>query len=146
MQLLGSTRIRTTAYHPSSNGMIERFHRQLKAAIKAYPSPDRWTEALPMVLLGIRTCLKSDLGCSTAELVYGTTLKLPGDFFITPTPNSIPDPSSYVDRVKSGGTYGRSVCLLAKCLKTDCYIEPWRPDLTCIGGCINLFLHGRGAD
>ena len=100
MQLLGSTRLRTMAYHPSSNGMIERFHRQLKAAIN--PSPDRWTEVLPMVLLGIRTCLKSDLGCSTAELVYGTTLKLPSDFFITPTPNRIPDPSSYVDRIKSG--------------------------------------------
>ena len=102
MQLLGSTRLRTTAYHPSSNGMIERFHRQLKATIKAYPSPDRWTEVLPMVLLGIRTCLKSDLGCSTAELVYGTTLKLPSDFFITTTPNRIHDPSSYVDCIKSG--------------------------------------------
>ena len=31
MQLLGSKRIRTTAYHPSSNGLVERFHRQLKA-------------------------------------------------------------------------------------------------------------------
>ena len=31
MCLLGSKRIRTTAYHPSSNGLVERFHRQLKA-------------------------------------------------------------------------------------------------------------------
>ena len=25
---LGTTRIRTTAYHPIANGLVERFHRQ----------------------------------------------------------------------------------------------------------------------
>ena len=38
MELLGSARIRTTAYHPISNGMVERFHRQLKTAFKVYPN------------------------------------------------------------------------------------------------------------
>ncbi len=46
MHLLGSKRIRTTSYHPIANGLIERFHRQLKAALKAYPNPDHWTDAL----------------------------------------------------------------------------------------------------
>ncbi|BHF79026.1 hypothetical protein SprV_0602214300 [Sparganum proliferum] len=32
--LLGCFRIRTTAYHPSSNGLDERFHRQLKASLR----------------------------------------------------------------------------------------------------------------
>ncbi len=36
MNLLGSSRIRTTAYHPIANGMVERFHRQLKASIKCH--------------------------------------------------------------------------------------------------------------
>ena len=40
MQLLGTKRLRTTSYHPISNGLIERFHRQLKASLKAYPNPD----------------------------------------------------------------------------------------------------------
>ena len=82
MQLLGSTRCRTTAYHPSANSLVERFHRQLKASLKAQPDPTKWTEALPLVLLGIRTALKTDLQCNTAELVYGTTLRLPGEFGI----------------------------------------------------------------
>ena len=34
---------------------------------------------LPWVLLGLRTMPKEDLGASTAELVYGTTLSVPGD-------------------------------------------------------------------
>ena len=39
-QLLGTVRCRTTAYHPQANGMIERFHRQLKAALKAQSLPE----------------------------------------------------------------------------------------------------------
>ena len=35
MSFLGCKRARTTAYHPQANGMAERFHRQLKCALKA---------------------------------------------------------------------------------------------------------------
>lgn len=38
-------------------------------------------EKLPIVLLGIRTALKEDLNASSAEIVYGTNLRLPGEFF-----------------------------------------------------------------
>ena len=76
--LLGCRSIATTAYHPQANGMVERFHRQLKAALKAQPEPERWRELLPLVLLGIRASVKEDLGCTASELVYGTTLRLPG--------------------------------------------------------------------
>ena len=50
----GITRNRTTSYHPQSNGMVERFHRQLKAALMAHESPNPWTTTLQAVLLGIR--------------------------------------------------------------------------------------------
>ena len=80
--LLGSKRIRTTSYHPIANGLVERFHRQLKASLKSQNDPTRWTESLPLVLLGIRTAYKSDVKCTAAELVYGTTLRLPGEFFV----------------------------------------------------------------
>ncbi|GFU60016.1 transposon Ty3-G Gag-Pol polyprotein [Trichonephila clavipes] len=63
---------------PISNGLVERFHRHLKASIKAHES-SRWTDVLPIVLLGIRSAVKEDLKASCAELVYGTTLRLPSD-------------------------------------------------------------------
>lgn len=35
MKLLGTKHIHTTSYHPIANGLVERFHRQLKSALKA---------------------------------------------------------------------------------------------------------------
>lgn len=98
---LGSHRIRTTAYHPAANGLVERFHRQLKAALMTHAPAFNWLDALPMALLGIRTSFKEDLSCTCAELVYGTTLRLPGSFFSPPKDTLTADPSSYVNRLKA---------------------------------------------
>ncbi|XP_050063094.1 uncharacterized protein LOC126552440 [Aphis gossypii] len=65
--LTGTNHLRTTAYHPSANGMVERSHRQLKAAIKCHQNK-RWTEILPTVLLGIRAAWREDLKSTSAEL------------------------------------------------------------------------------
>lgn len=40
-----------------------------------------WVESLPLVVLNICMTVKRDLQCSVAELVYGTTLHPPGEFF-----------------------------------------------------------------
>ena len=100
-QLLGSRHICTT-YHPIANGIIERFHRQLKAALKAQPDPSHWADSLPLVLLGIRTAFKEDLNCTAAELVYGTTLRLPGEFFTAVPDTATPmDHGAYVTELNS---------------------------------------------
>ncbi len=50
-------------------------------------------DTLPLILLGIRTVLKEDISATTAEMVYGTTLRLPGEFFSPSPANSLSDPS-----------------------------------------------------
>nr|VZI01334.1 unnamed protein product [Spirometra erinaceieuropaei] len=100
LSFLGCTRIRTTAYHPAANGMVERFHRQLKASLRAADDPENWTDHLPLVLLGIRSSLKSDLDCSAAELVFGATVRLPGQM-ISPTPRvAVEDPTNLLHRLR----------------------------------------------
>ena len=80
MKLLGTKRIRTTAY-PIANGLVECLHQQPKAALKSHHNPTYWSDSLPIVLLGNRTALKEDIQCSATELVYSTTLRLSGEFF-----------------------------------------------------------------
>ena len=91
-----------------SNGMTECFHRQLKSILKAYPSTLDWVDSLPMALLEIRTTRKQDCCCTPAELVYGTTLRIPGEFFAPSTDAAIPDPSSYVTKLKDSMQYLRA--------------------------------------
>ncbi|XP_045779239.1 uncharacterized protein LOC123876882 [Maniola jurtina] len=90
----------TSSYHPQCNGMVERLHRQLKAAIMCHANP-QWTEVLPLVLLGIRSAWKEDLGLSSAELVYGEALRLPGEFFNPPTNDRVSDPAYFADRLRN---------------------------------------------
>ena len=83
---------RTTAYHPASNGLVERFHRSLKTALKARLQGPKWTDQLPWVMLGLRTTPKEDIQASIAEMVYGEPLTVPGDFVTTNTSvKSAPD-------------------------------------------------------
>ncbi len=75
---LGIRLIHTTAFHPQSNGMVERFHRQLKEALRARNCGAAWLEHLPWALLGLRAAPKEQCGISSAEAVYGSPLVLPG--------------------------------------------------------------------
>ena len=80
-KLLGVNLHYTTAYHPQANGMVERFHRTLKASLTARCSGNDWHTQLPWVLLGLRTMPKDGLIHSAAEMVYGQPLVVPGEFF-----------------------------------------------------------------
>lgn len=101
MKLIGIKCIWTTAYHPIANGIIERFHRQLKASIKSLPLPTDWVDGLPLILLGIRTALKEDIGCTAAELVYGTTLHIPGQLCTLSSTLPLDYHTTYVTRLKN---------------------------------------------
>nr|XP_015920216.1 uncharacterized protein LOC107449248 [Parasteatoda tepidariorum] len=94
---LGSTRHRTSPYHPAGNGQVERFHRQMKRAIRAY-STSQWTRVLPTIIFGFRAAWKEHLQATTAEKVYGAPIRLPGEFLCPSTGTA--DPANFVGKLK----------------------------------------------
>ena len=94
---LGAKIHHMTAYHPQSNGLVERFHRSLKVALRARLTTPAWMDDLPWVLLGLRTMPKQDLGASVADMVYGSPLTVPGTFV---GPSSDPDTADHLQRMR----------------------------------------------
>jgi cleavage and polyadenylation specificity factor subunit 1 len=89
-KLCGIQLSRTTAHHPTANGLMECFHPTVKAAIMCHRD-QQWAEMLLLVLLGIRTSCKADLQRSVAELVYvmySEPLKIPGEL-LAPTADPV---------------------------------------------------------
>ena len=78
----GVEHITTTSYHPQSNGLVERLHRQIKDALRAREGSQNWTEHLPWVLLGIRSAPKEESGVSTGEATFGQQLRIPGQLVL----------------------------------------------------------------
>ena len=81
---VGANHITTTAFHPQSNGMVERFHRQLKAALRACGDPSSWEEQLPWALLRLRAAPKDELGISSGQAALGLQLAIPGQLLAQP--------------------------------------------------------------
>ena len=79
---------------------LVRFHRQLKAAIMAHESLNPSTTTLPAVLLGARSAVKELLGRSAAEMIYRTTLRLPGEFTQKYTVDAHTDLENYSDKLR----------------------------------------------
>ena len=82
--LLGVKHAPTTAFHPQANGLVERFHRRLKDALRARLAGPDWFHHLPWVLLGLRAAPREDSASSAAGAVYGSELVLPGQFLEAP--------------------------------------------------------------
>jgi hypothetical protein len=81
---LGVHHVATMAYHHQSSGMIERAHRQLKDAFRSRLAGEKWVSHLPRVLLGLRAAPEDDSNVSSAELVFGCPVTVPGQFLDTP--------------------------------------------------------------
>ncbi|KAL3979168.1 gamma-glutamyltranspeptidase / glutathione hydrolase / leukotriene-C4 hydrolase [Sarotherodon galilaeus] len=70
---------KSSAYHPESQGALERFHQTLKAMMRKFclESGREWDEGLPLLLLAVRESVQECTGFSPAELVFGHTVRGP---------------------------------------------------------------------
>lgn len=86
---LGISKTRTTAQHPQSDGMVERFNRTILQHLSLFVSDNQrnWDELVPLFLLSYRTALHETIGETPATMVTGRNLRLPTDLALGPTPD-----------------------------------------------------------
>ncbi len=68
---LGISRVRTSPYHPQSNGRLERFHSTLKTMLaKSIECKQNWSTSLDLVLYFVRNTPHSHHGYTPHELLF----------------------------------------------------------------------------
>ena len=80
-EFLGARCCYTTYFHPAVNRLNECFNHSLKVALKCHDESYNWHQNLDLVLLGLRSACKDDLGCWIAEMTFGTALRFPDKYF-----------------------------------------------------------------
>ena len=100
--------------------MVVRFHRNLKEALKIRLLDNDWVLALPWVMLGIRTAPKEYLNFSATEMVFGSTLIVPGEFVSSSQRQHDSLITKFVP--KTTDFHGNSKCSLIKALDTADFV------------------------
>ncbi len=78
--MMGISHLKTSPYHPQTNGAIERFHRTLKSILtKSLANNLDWVQQIPFCLFTLRQMPNSDSGLSPFDLVFGFRVRTPLD-------------------------------------------------------------------
>ena len=101
---MGVRKTRTTAMHPESDGMVERFNSTLGQQMAKFCRDNQasWDEKLPMLVMAYWSAEHEATGYSPARLMTGRELRLPIHVTIGTPPeddesNTMPE---YVDKMK----------------------------------------------
>ena len=102
-RLLEVAKTRTTPYHPSSNGQVERLNRTLLQMMRCYISPGQrdWDEYLPLLASAYRRVPHSSTGISPNRMMLGRETLMPQDLGkgLPEDPDSC-DPDGYVTKLQ----------------------------------------------
>jgi hypothetical protein len=87
-KLLKIKKINTTAYHPQSNGALERSHRTLAEYLRHYVDEKKqnWDDFIPYAMFTYNSTVHSSTKFQPHELVYGHSLEVPHTLSRNPQP------------------------------------------------------------
>jgi len=71
MKTLGIETVRNTAYHPQTNGQVDRYNRTMATQLRHYVAddPSRWDELLPVITMAYNSQPHLLTGIAPFELV-----------------------------------------------------------------------------
>ena len=82
--------------YPQSNDLAERYIKTIKTALIAKLDRNDWVMYIPLIFLPISNTYKAYMNCSSAELVFGQTLRFLGDLCFNTPLSRITFPDDFV--------------------------------------------------
>ncbi len=81
----GVTKTNVMAYHPASNGMVERHNRKIIQNIRTMVGDvsTSWHEWMPQVMASLNSSLHKTIGETPHFVVFGKDLRVPSSVFLT---------------------------------------------------------------
>lgn len=108
----------SSAYHPQSQGCLERFHQTLKTVLRkfCFETASDWDESISFLLFALRETPQESLGYSPFELLYGRQIRGPlkvlkDEWFKEPSTHSKVTVTQYLDRLKTTLKHVRDLAL-----------------------------------
>ncbi|GFX63746.1 hypothetical protein TNCV_215461 [Trichonephila clavipes] len=100
-EILAIDKIRTTALHPQSDGMVERFNRTILNSLSLLVSSNQqdWDKKLPFFLLAYRSAVHETTGYSPSQMLFGRDLRLPADLLFSRPPDAPLAPVEYIEKL-----------------------------------------------
>ena len=114
--MLNICKLNTTAYHPECDGMVERFNRTLKTAIRKHAATygSQWDCYLSGILFAYRNIPHDSTGEKPSYLLFGVDCRTPTDAeFLNPTSLQLTDVQDYCEELSLSLTSARDIAVKA---------------------------------
>lgn len=102
-RLLDIHKTKSTPFHPSSNGLIEKFNQTLGKMIKSYVDENKrkWDFYIPILMSAYRSTVHPSTGFSPNKLMLGREVNLPHELlYPLPRHNAQKPVNEYVDDLR----------------------------------------------
>ncbi len=88
-QTLDINRLRTSQYHPQTDGITERFNNTVKTMLAAYleDNKNKWDEHLAKLTFAYNSAKHTTTGYTPYEIMFGRKPKVQIDYFYTDSDN-----------------------------------------------------------